>query len=341
MSGKVVTFGEIMLRLSTVSHRRILQANGFEATYAGGEANVAVSLARLGLESRYITKLPCNLLGEGAICLLRGYGVDTNFISRGGERIGIYFIEHGASQRASRIIYDRARSAIAEASPHDFNWDDIFKDALWFHFSGITPALGKKAAEITREALAAARRKNITISCDLNFRKNLWSPEEANRVMSELMHYVDICIGNEEDAFCTFGIKSDGSDITKGVLNDNSYQKTAEMLMDKFKFKIVATSLRESYSASLNGWSGMVYDGNRIYKSRHYDIHIVDRVGSGDAFAAGLIYSILKGSDMQDCVNFAAAASCLKHSIPGDFNLVTFQEVESLKEGDASGRVQR
>lgn len=341
MGKKIVTFGEIMLRLNPPGHQRIIQAQQFEASYAGGEANVAVSLARFGMEAYYVTKLPLNPLGEGALCQLRRYGVKTDFIARGGDRLGVYFIEHGASQRPSRIIYDRARSAIAEAESTDFNWDLIFAGADWFHFTGITPALSEKAALLTREALQAARCNGVTVSCDLNYRKNLWSPEQANRVMSGLMPYVDICVGNEEDAYNTFGLKPQGTDVDRGEIDSAGYREVAERLMDKFSFKLVAASLRESRSASDNGWSGIIFEGKELYQSRKYDIHIVDRVGGGDSFAAGLIYALLQEKDLRECVEFAAASSCLKHTIPGDFNLVTIEEVENLKMGNASGRIQR
>ncbi|MEW5785420.1 MAG: sugar kinase [Bacillota bacterium] len=341
MTKKIVTFGEIMLRLNPPGHQRIIQAQHLEASYAGGEANVAVSLAVFGMDAYYVTKLPLNSLGDAALGQLRRYGVKTDYIARGGDRLGVYFIEHGASQRASRVIYDRARSAIAEAKCVDFDWDMIFRGADWFHFTGITPALSEKAAFVTGEALKAARRNNVTVSCDLNFRKNLWSPEVANRVMSGLMPYVDVCVGNEEDAYNTFGLKPHGTDVNRGKIDSAGYRNVAERLMERFSLKLVATSLRESRSASDNGWSGILFDGQELYQSRKYDIHIVDRVGGGDSFAAGLIYTLLLEKDMQECVEFAAASSCLKQTLPGDFNLVTLDEVEDLKKGNASGRVQR
>jgi 2-dehydro-3-deoxygluconokinase len=341
MAFKVVTFGEIMLRLSTPGFQRIIQVQSFDASYAGGEANVAASLAQFGLEAYYVTKLPQNPLGDAALSYLKRYGVKTDYIVRGGERLGVYFIEPGASQRPSRVIYDRAHSAIAEAKAGDFDWERIFEGATWFHCTGITPALSDGAAALTMEALQAAHRKGVTTSCDLNYRGNLWSSEKANRVMSGLMPYVDVCIGNEEDAFDTFGIKPSGTDVIKGKLDPSGYLEVAQKLMEKFKFKLVATSLRESHSASDNGWSGIVYDGKKLYQSRKYQIHIVDRVGGGDSLAGALIYALINGRELQDAIEFAAAASCLKHTIPGDFNLVTVPEVERLQQGDASGRVQR
>lgn len=341
MAFKVVTFGEIMLRLSTPGFQRIIQVQSFDASYAGGEANVAASLAQFGLEAYYVTKLPQNPLGDAALSYLKRYGVKTDYIVRGGERLGVYFIEPGASQRPSRVIYDRAHSAIAEAKAGDFDWERIFEGATWFHCTGITPALSDGAAALTMEALQAAHRKGVTTSCDLNYRGNLWSSEKANRVMSGLMPYVDVCIGNEEDAFDTFWIKPSGTDVIKGKLDPSGYLEVAQKLMEKFKFKLVATSLRESHSASDNGWSGIVYDGKKLYQSRKYQIHIVDRVGGGDSLAGALIYALINGRELQDAIEFAAAASCLKHTIPGDFNLVTVPEVERLQKGDASGRVQR
>jgi len=341
MTVKVVTFGEIMLRLSTLGFQRIIQAQSFEASYAGGEANVAASLAQFGLDAYYVTRLPQNSLGDAALSYLRRYGVKTDHVVRGGERLGVYFIEPGASQRPSRVLYDRARSAIAEATTGDFDWEQIFEGASWFHFTGITPALSENTAALTLEALKAARQKGVTISCDLNYRGNLWSSEKANRIMSGLMPYVDVCIGNEEDAFDTFGIKPAGTDVIKGKIDLAGYLEVAQRLMEKFDFKLVATSLRESHSASDNGWSGIVYDGEKLHQSRKYQIHIVDRVGGGDSFAAALIYALIQDQKLPDAVEFAAAASCLKQTIPGDFNLVSVPEVELLQKGDASGRVQR
>jgi 2-dehydro-3-deoxygluconokinase len=338
---KVVTFGEIMLRLTPPGYQRIVQAASFEASYAGGEANVAAMLAAFGLEAYFVTKVPNNLLGQAALNYLRRYGIKVDYVATGGARLGIYFLEHGYSQRASLVIYDRANSAIAESKRGDFHWDKIFEGATWFHFTGITPALGDSAAALTLEAVQAAKNAGILVSCDLNYRKNLWDPAKANTVMSSLMPYVDLCIGNEEDAATVFGIKAANTDITRGVLDQDGYVQIAQALRERFGFKYVATSLRESYSASRNGWSVMFYDGVEAYFSRKYDISIIDRVGGGDSFAGALIYALLKKDSFQECVEFAAAASCLKHTIPGDFNLVSLAEVEKLARGDASGRVSR
>jgi 2-dehydro-3-deoxygluconokinase len=341
MSNKVVCFGEIMLRLSTPGYQRFLQADSFDVTYGGGEANVAVSLANYGLDAYYVTKLPDNPIGDAARNHLRRYGVKTDYIVRGGERLGIYFLETGASQRPSKVVYDRKYSSISSIKPGEIDWKKVFEGAKWFHFTGITPALSDSAAEVTLEAAKTAKEKGLTVSCDLNYRKKLWSTEKANRVMSELIKYVDISIGNEEDAEKVFGIKAENTDITSGELSEEGYKEVARQLVEKFGLKMAAITLRESYSASDNGWSVMLYDGKNYYKSRKYEVHIVDRVGGGDSFAGGLIYSLISGYDCQKAVEFAAAASCLKHTIPGDFNLVSTSEVTNLMEGDGSGRVQR
>jgi 2-dehydro-3-deoxygluconokinase len=338
---KIVTFGEIMLRLEPENYDRFVQADQFGATYGGGEANVAVSLANYGMDAKFVTKLPKHEIGQAALNALRKYGVNTNGIVRGGDRLGIYFLEKGASQRSSKVIYDRAKSAIAEAKREDFDWNSIFEGVKWFHFTGITPALGDNVAEICLDACKAARSKKITVSCDLNYRKNLWSREKAGRVMAELMEYVDVCIANEEDASDVFGIKADNTDITGGKLNHDGYKIVAKKLADKFSFKYVAITLRGSISANDNNWAGMLYNGSDFYFSKNYLIHIVDRVGGGDSFGAGLIYALINGYDFQAAIEFAVAASCLKHSIEGDFNLVSVDEVDKLTAGDASGRVQR
>lgn len=338
---KVVTFGEIMLRLAPEGYYRFIQADELGATYGGGEANVAISLANYGIDVSYVTKLPKHDIGQAAVNSLRRYGVDTKNIVRGGERIGIYFLEKGASQRPSKVIYDRANSSIAKASREDFNWDEIFKDTKWFHFTGITPALGDNVAEICLDACKAAKARNITISCDLNYRKNLWSREKAGQVMSELMEYVDVCIANEEDAGDVFGIWAEGSNITGGKLSHEGYKEVAKKLADRFNLEKVAITLRTSISANDNNWAAMLYDGNNYYFSKTYPIHIVDRVGGGDSFGAGLIYSLLTGRELQEALEFAVAASCLKHTIEGDYNHVSVDEVEKLMGGDGSGRVQR
>ncbi len=339
--GKVVTFGEIMLRLAPNGYYRFFQQDQMQATFGGGEANVAVSLANFGEASVYVTKLPEHAIGQAAVNELRSFGVDTSRIVRGGNRIGIYYLEKGASQRGSICIYDRAGSSIAEAEPGDFDWDAIFEGADWFHFTGITPALGGNLIEICKQACIAAKKKGIRISCDLNYRGKLWSREMAGTVMEDLCRYVDVCIANEEDAKDVFGICAEHSDITQGRLNKEGYVSVAKQLRDRFGFEMVAITLRTSLSASDNDWAAMLYDGTQAYFSKEYHLHIVDRVGGGDSFGAGLIYSLLNGKAMQDVIEFAVAASALKHSIEGDFNRVTVAEVEKLAGGDASGRVQR
>ncbi len=341
MAKRVVTFGEIMLRLAPEGYYRFVQAETFGATYGGGEANVAISLANFGLDAAFVTKLPKHEIGQAAVNSLRRYGVDTSFIARGGDRVGIYFLEKGASQRPSKVIYDRAGSSIATAVPSDFDWDAIFDGADWFHFTGITPALGTGIADICREACRAAKAHGVKISCDLNYRKKLWTREEACRVMSDLCEYVDVCIANEEDAKDVFGIEAEHTDITGGKLNHDGYRSVARQLADRFHFESVAITLRTSISASENDWAAMLYTGGAYYFSRAYHIQIVDRVGGGDSFGAGLIYSMLDGKAPQDALEFAVAASCLKHSIEGDFNQVSVAEVETLSGGDGSGRVQR
>ncbi len=338
---KVVTFGEIMLRLQTNNHLRFIQSNSLEATFGGGEANVAVSLANYGHDAYFVTKLPANPIGDWCKAELRKYGVKNDFIADGGERVGIYFSEKGASQRASNVVYDRAHSSIATAKPEDFDWDKIFDGAEWFHFTGITPAISDQAAEVCLVALKEAKKKGVKVSCDLNFRKKLWTSEKANNVMSGLMEYVDVAIANEEDAEKVFGIKASQTDITSGTLSDEGYRDVAKQLAEKFGFSHVAITLRESLSASINNWSALLYDGKEYYKSKKYTINIVDRVGGGDSFGGGLIYAMLENYSMQDTIEYAVAASCLKHTIEGDFNLVSVNEVKNLMKGDGSGRVQR
>jgi len=335
----VVTFGEIMMRLATPGYLRFSQSPHLELTYGGGEANVAVSLANYGLQTQFITRLPKNDMAQRAINELRGLGVGTNFIVRGGDRIGIYFLESGASQRASKVTYDRAHSAIAEIKPGEVDWDKVFQGAKWFHWTGITPALSDSAAAVTMEACEAARRHGLTISADLNYRKKLWSREKAGEVMGGLMPYVDVCIANEEDAESVFGIK--GAEVATGQIEHAQYEEVARQLAVRFPFKQVAITLRESFSASRNGWSAMLCTGGKSHFSRRYDISIVDRVGGGDSFAGGLIFALLRGDGPETAIEIAVAASCLKHSVSGDYNRVTLAEVESLAGGDASGRVQR
>lgn len=338
---KVVTFGEIMLRLAPNGFYRFFQNDQFQATFGGGEANVAVSLANFGEEVSFVTKLPAHAIGQAAVNSLRGFGVGTDDIVRGGERVGIYYLEKGASQRGSVCIYDRANSAIQLARPEDFDWDRIFESADWFHFTGITPALGENLVAICAEACAAAKAKGVKISCDLNYRGKLWTREQARRAMTELCKYVDVCISNEEDAKDVFGIEAEGSDIYGGRLNKDGYRSVARQLTEKFGFEKVAITLRTSISASDNDWAGMLYDGGECYFSKEYHLHIVDRVGGGDSFGAGLIYALRHGRDSQAAIEFAAAASALKHSVEGDFNRVSVAEVEKLAGGDGSGRVQR
>ena len=338
---KVITFGELMLRLQPYNYERFVQCDHVEFTFGGGEANVAVSLANYGMDVAYVTKLPTHAIGQAAVTSLRRYGVDTGKIVRGGDRVGIYFNEKGASQRGSVCIYDRAHSAIQEAQPSDFDWDSIFEGAQWFHFTGITPALGPNVVEICKEAAKAAKAHGCKISCDLNYRGKLWTRAEARAAMTELCRYVDVCISNEEDAKDVFGIEAEDTDITGGKLNKEGYKSVAKQLMDQFGFEKVAITLRTSISASDNDWAGMLYDGKDFCFSKEYHLRIVDRVGGGDSFGGGLIYALLNGKSTQDAIEFAVAASALKHSIEGDFNRVTVAEVEKLSGGDGSGRVQR
>ena len=340
---KIITFGEIMLRLQPYNYERFVQCDHVEFTFGGGEANVAVSLANYGMDAAYVTKLPTHAIGQAAVNSLRRYGVDTSKIVRGGERVGIYFNEKGASQRGSVCIYDRAGSAIAKAAPEDFDWDAIFEGAQWFHFTGITPALGGNLVEICKEACQAAKAKGLKISCDLNYRGKLWTRAEAREAMTQLCQYVDVCISNEEDAKDVFGIEAEATDIYGGSLNHEGYKSVAKQLADKFGFEMVAITLRESHSATRNGWSAMLYNvaTEEYCFSKKYDLHIIDRVGGGDSFGGGLIYSVLTGKNTQQTVEFAVAASALKHTIEGDFNMVTVAEVEKLAGGDGSGRIQR
>ena len=338
---KIVTFGELMLRLAPNGYYRFFQNDQMQATFGGGEANVAVSLANFGLDSVYVTKLPAHAIGQAAVNSLRYFGVDTSKIVRGGDRVGIYFLEKGASQRGSVCIYDRAHSAIAEASPEDFDWDAILDGADWFHFTGITPALGGNLVEICRQACKTARAKGVKVSCDLNYRGKLWTRAQAREAMTDLCQYVDVCIANEEDAKDVFGIEAENTDVHSGKLDREAYGSVARQLAERFGFEKVAITLRTSISASDNDWAGMLYDGKDCWFSKSYHLHIVDRVGGGDSFGAGLLYALLNGRDAQSAINFAVAASALKHSVEGDYNRVTVAEVEKLAGGDGSGRVQR
>lgn len=338
---KIVTLGEIMLRLSPEGNERFIQSDHFRIIPGGGEANVAVSLANYGHEAYFVTKLPKHEIGQIAVNALRRYGVDTHYIVRGGDRVGLYYAETGASMRPSKVVYDRAHSAIAEADASEFDFDAIMDGAQWFHWSGITPAISDKAAEITKKACEAAKRHGVTVSVDLNFRKKLWTSEKAISVMRPLMQYVDVCIGNEEDAQLCLGFKPD-ADVEGGKTDAAGYHKIFEQMAKEFGFKYVVSTLRESYSATHNGWKALIYNGKDFYESRHYDIDpIIDRVGGGDSFAGGLIHGLLTKETQGEALEFAVAASALKHTVNGDFNLVSVSEVESLTAGNANGRVQR
>ncbi len=347
----VVTFGEIMLRLSTPGFQRFTQATAFEATFGGGEANVAVSLAHFGHDARFVSKLPAHEIGQAALNRLRQYGVDTRFVVRGGERIGIYFLETGASQRPSKVIYDRAHAAVSEMEPDEVDWDAVFRGADWFHWTGITPALGPKPRAAVERACRAARAAGATISCDLNFRAKLWTTGEAQAVMRPLMEYVDVCIANEEDADRSLGVAMEGASASAAAdaeLSEAGYARLAQKLKADFGFKAVAITLRASHSASDNGWSALLLGGSaaaapleHATRSRLYDVRLVDRVGGGDSFAAGLIHGLLTKQRAEDALNFAVAASTLKQTIPGDLNLTTAAEVEKLAKGAGSGRVER
>uniref|UniRef100_A0A832MM35 Sugar kinase n=1 Tax=Pseudothermotoga hypogea TaxID=57487 RepID=A0A832MM35_9THEM len=338
---RVVTFGEIMMRLATPNFLRFVQTRSFDVTYAGAEANVAVSLANFGLEASFVTKLPKNEFGIAVLRYLRQYNVDTSHIIFGEGRLGVYFLETGYSQRPSKVIYDRANSAFALSSPEEYDWDRILNNANWFHFTGITPALGDNLVQACLDALKKAKEKGIIVSCDLNYRAKLWSQEKAREVMSKLAGYVDVLFANEEDAEKVFGIKADESNVVEGKLSLKGYEQVCRRLKERFGFKKVAISLRESIVANLNGWSGVLLDGDDFYSAKQYTVHIVDRVGAGDSFSAGIIYGFLTGMKPQETLEFAVAASCLKHTIVGDFNEVTLDEVKSLMKGSGSGRVVR
>lgn len=331
-----------MLRLSPSGQNvRFVQADRFDVIYGGGEANVAVSCANYGHHATFVTKLPAHEIGQSAINALRRYGVDTSHIARGGNRIGIYYAETGVSMRPSKVIYDRAGSSISEAKPADFDFDAIMEGADWFHWSGITPAISDSAAELTRLACEAAKRHGVTVSVDLNFRKKLWTSEKAQQVMRPLMQYVDVCIGNEEDAQLCLGFKPD-ADVEGGNTDADGYKGIFEQMHREFGFKYVVSTLRESLSASHNGWKAMIFDGNEFYVSKRYDIlPIIDRVGGGDSFSGGLIHGLLTKQSMGEALEFAVAASALKHTINGDFNMVSAEEVEALAGGNANGRIQR
>lgn len=340
---KVVTFGEILLRLSSHGYQRLFQNNSFEVSFCGAEANVAVSLSNFGLESYFISKIPNNDIGQAVLNTLRYYGVNTKYLIKDGERLGILYLEKGASQRPSKVIYDRKNSAISQAILQDFDWDMIFDGAEWFHFTGITPALSENLKVICLEASKKAKEKGLVVSCDINYREKLWSKEEAEKAMSKIMPYVDVCIANEEDAEKVFGIKSEGTNVLNGELNYEGYKYVARKIHERFDCKYVAITLRTSISANYNKWAGIFYvsEFDKFFRSKEYGINIVDRLGAGDSFCAGIIYGLLNNMTYQECVDFAVASSCLKHTIEGDFNIITVEEVLNLMNGDASGRVKR
>ena len=338
---KIVTMGEIMLRLSPEGNKRFVQSESFDVIYGGGEANVAVSCANYGHDAYFVTKLPTHEIGQAAVNSLRRYGVNTQYIARGGDRVGIYYAETGASMRPSKVIYDRAGSSIAEANPEDFDFDAIMEGADWFHWSGITPAISDKAAVLTKLACEAAKRHGVTVSVDLNFRKKLWTSEKAISIMRPLMEYVDVCIGNEEDAELCLGFKPE-ADVEAGNTGAEGYKGIFKQMAETFGFKYVISTLRESYSATHNGWKALIYNGKEFYESKHYDINpIIDRIGGGDSFSGGIIHGLLTKANQGEALEFAVAASALKHTINGDFDLVSASEVESLAGGNANGRVQR
>ena len=339
---KIVTVGEIMMRLQPSGYKRFMQADSFDIVFGGGEANVAVSLAQFGEDVAFVTKLPRNAIAEKCVKELKGWGVDVSKIVRGGDRMGIYFCEKGCSQRGSNVIYDRAGSAIANIGENDLDISAVLDGAEWLHWTGITPAISDAMAEVTEKILIEAKRRNVTVSCDLNYRKKLWSREKANAVMSKLVKYVDVLISNEEDCKDVFSIEAENTDINSGVISQKGYEGIGKRLMEKFpNIKYVAFTLRESVSASCNGWSAMLIDGKNVYKSKKYTIDIVDRVGGGDSFGAGLIYGLKNKLGEQNAIEFAVAASCIKHTVEGDFNIASVDEVNKLAGGDGSGRVQR
>ena len=341
MINKVVGLGDMLISLSPNGYTRFLQADELHISYTGAEANVVVSLSQLGMKTAYLTRVPEHEIGQSAVNALQRYGVDCSDVARGGDRIGVLYLEKGAAQRPSKVIYDRLGSGICEALPEHFDFDHAFRDAGWLHFTGITPALSDRTAALCEVACKKAKEKGMKISCDLNYRKKLWSTEKANRVMSELLQYVDVLIANEEDADKVLGIRAKNTDVNAGKINSVGYIDVAKQIEERFGIHCIATTLRESISASDNRWSAMLYNNGEAYFSRKYEIHIVNRVGGGDSFSAGLIYALCHDFDSQKAIEFATAASCLKHSIEDDFNLVSYGEVVALMEGDGSGRVQR
>jgi len=340
---KILSFGEILLRLSSPGYTKLFQKDSLEATFCGGEANVAVSLAILGQDSSFITKVPNNDVGRAAINSMRYFGVDTSKVIYSGGRLGTYYLEKGASQRPSKVIYDRAYSSIVMAKPEEFDWDTILDGVEWFHWTGITPALSENVAEICKQACIVAKKKGITVSCDLNYRGNLWSSADAQKTMTKLMPYVDVCVTNEEDADKVLGIKAAGTDVESGKLDRNGYKEVACQICDQYSCKYVAITLRESYSASRNGWSGMLYNAaeREFYFSKTYDIQIIDRVGGGYSFTAGLIYALSTNAENNFAINFAVAASCLKHTMEGDYNRTTIEDIVQLISSGGNGRIQR
>jgi len=336
-----VGFGELLIRLGTRQFQRFTQAREFEAYYTGAEANTCVSLANFGMDAYVVSKVPANDIGQACINFLKGHGLNTDYILRGGDRLGLFYLETGASQRPSKVIYDRANSAFTTLRKGEIDWKVVLQGKDWLHFSGTAPALGPDMPEVVEEACQIARQMGLTVSCDLNYRKKLWSPDKAQRVMTGLMAYVDVLLCNEEDAEMVFGIKAQGVDVRSGRLEAEKYQDVARQLHQRFGCKYIAITLRESLSATFNNWSGVLYDGTQLVRSRSYSMYVIDRVGGGDSFGGGLIYGLLTGMPLQDVIEFAAAASCLKHSVPGDFNLASLEEVKTLMAGDASGRVQR
>lgn len=336
-----VGMGDFLASFSPKGFERFTQAKSYDVTFTGAEANVLVSLSRFGLPTRFVTRLPETDMGDAALMQLNAFRVDTSFVSRGGPRIGVLYLEKGASQRPSKVIYDRHNSSICQAKPEHFDFDKIFENAGWFHFTGITPALSQETAELTKLACQAAKKAGCTISCDLNYRKNLWTSDQAKAVMEPLLFYVDVLIANEEDVEKVLGIKASGTDVESARLDHNGYIQVAKLLTERYGLKAVATTLRESISASVNNWSALLYTDDQAFFSRRYQIQIVNRVGGGDSFSAGLIYAMQRGDSPQDQVEFAAAASCLKHTIEYDYNLSTVAEVEALMRGSGNGRVQR
>ncbi len=337
----VIGLGDLLVSLSPENNKRFLQAEAFQINYTGAEANVCVSLSQLGMKTQLLTKLPDNPIGQCALSWMKRFGVGTDYIAFGKERIGLLYLERGASQRPSQVIYDRQNTAFCNAVEADYNFDLIFANADWFHFTGITPALSDKTAALTEAACKTAKKHGIQISCDLNYRRKLWSEQRANKVMSRLLQYVDVLIANEEDVERVLGIKAANTDVNKGILDTEGYVEVAKQIRKQYGISIIATTLRESHSASNNGWSAILYDADKVYLSKKYEITIVDRVGSGDSFSAGIIYGLLNGYEDQATLEFATAASCLKHSIELDFNLSSVEEIENLMNGNASGRVQR